>query len=154
MAGGGFTIGRVFWVKRKGAAQGAETQNPKKTPRFRPGRLRRFLNISDSGSGARRELLFNRALIKSNVLWQASFARDLHIALYQRTDVFDHLVVGQETILGNPIARDQMLNVGNLIKGMKVGGPSIRLTGLADQFDHEAALTGGGGPNRCCTAGG
>ena len=65
--------------------------------------------------------------LERDVFRQAAFdGREFHFAFDQRPGVFDELLVRQETIFADPIARDEMLDVGDIAQRLQASCPFDR----------------------------
>ena len=69
------------------------------------------------------QLLFDLVAFESDVFGQAAFDRVFYFAFDQGAGVGDELVVRQETVFRDPVARDEMLDIGDVGQGLKSGAP-------------------------------
>jgi len=68
------------------------------------------------GLGAGCEFLLDRALGEDCVGRQTVLLRNDHLTFDQRGGIFDELLVRQESVFANPVARDEVLDIGDVLQ--------------------------------------
>src|SRR5579862_5567591 len=68
---------------------------------------------------SRSQFLLHFALLERNVLRQPGFNRGLYLSLNQWLRIFHKFFIGEETVLANPVAGDEMLHVGDICQRLQ-----------------------------------
>src|SRR5690242_5784229 len=99
-----------------------------------------MIQFSYTLSGVWGELLLDFAGLQGDVSRQAAFHRRLHFSFDQRLCVLYEFLVRHESIFTDPIARNEMLHVGNVPERLQIGAPANRtIAALPNDFHHETA---------------
>ena len=68
------------------------------------------------GSTARRKFFLDARCDEFGKFWESAFGRNFHFTFDERARVGDEFFVRQKTVLAQPVARDEMLDVCNVAK--------------------------------------
>ncbi len=99
------------------------------------------------------QFLLDLVFFEDDVVRQAVFSRGFRFADDQRGRVLNELIVWQESILGDPVAWNEMFDIGDVLEGFESDGPFVGVRARSDDLWHEATLAIRGGARGSDTAG-